>query len=258
MIYEIKRDDLTNLVHVVFADGTPLDVRIALKNAGFSYYGWGEDGSWKALGSSIADDKIRKIINDAITSAKPRHVMTKGEETALKEEYLRRITANGNEHWRKYHEDNIGALVVLTNGDIFCIEKPRIKTHFCFGESGYDADDASHMAEVARTREDYFLRENLRDIKRKIDLLSCRVACHCDRLASCRYYSDRDGIVAVGFYDRFDRNGNRIDEELCEEDRERVLEGYRKVYAAFEKRLHTYLKRYGLSKIHSWTYWRDA
>jgi hypothetical protein len=25
----------------------------------------------------------------------------------------------------------------------------------------------------------------------------------------------------------------------------------------FEKRLRTYLKRYGLSKIHSWTYWAD-
>jgi hypothetical protein len=26
----------------------------------------------------------------------------------------------------------------------------------------------------------------------------------------------------------------------------------------FEKRLHAYLKRYGLSKIKSWTYWLDA
>jgi hypothetical protein len=27
--------------------------------------------------------------------------------------------------------------------------------------------------------------------------------------------------------------------------------------AKFEKRLHTYLKRYGTSKLHTWTYWAD-
>ena len=47
-------------------------------------------------------------------------------------------------------------------------------------------------------------------------------------------------------------------DEISEEDRERLYEGYVKLCNDFEKRLRTYLKRYGLTKVHSWTYWRDA
>ena len=31
-----------------------------------------------------------------------------------------------------------------------------------------------------------------------------------------------------------------------------------RVRKAFRKRLDTYLKRYGVSKLHTWSYWADA
>ncbi len=256
MTYRIERNDMTKLVYLTFDGDIPVEVRVAIKEAGFLFRGY--DANWTMLGSMITDDEINRIIGDALASAKPRPVMSKEEENALRDEYLvRKVAKDGHDRWKKYYRDNIGALVRLTTGEIFCIEKPRIETSFCFGESGYDADDAYHMAHVARTNEDYFKERNLRDLKTEIDLLSYRTGLYNnERLAAERWGCD--GVVWVSFCSRFDRDGKFISDELSEEDRERVLEGYRKAYKAFEKRLDTYLKRYGLSKVRSWTYWRDA
>ena len=47
-------------------------------------------------------------------------------------------------------------------------------------------------------------------------------------------------------------------QELEGENLKRVIEGHKIVKAKFEKRLNTYLKKYGLTKVHAWSYWRDA
>jgi hypothetical protein len=45
---------------------------------------------------------------------------------------------------------------------------------------------------------------------------------------------------------------------MCDEDRLAILEGLKREREKFDKRLQTYLKRYGTSKIRTWTYWADA
>ena len=42
------------------------------------------------------------------------------------------------------------------------------------------------------------------------------------------------------------------------EDVEKIIIAYEDVRSRFAKRLDTYLKRYGLSKVRSWSYWLDA
>ena len=44
---------------------------------------------------------------------------------------------------------------------------------------------------------------------------------------------------------------------LTPEEIERVKAGYQEVRQQFVKRLNTYLKKYGLSKLHTWTYLSD-
>ena len=44
---------------------------------------------------------------------------------------------------------------------------------------------------------------------------------------------------------------------LLSEDREKLREAYRTERGVFAARLDAYLRRYGLSKIHTWTYWAD-
>ena len=69
----------------------------------------------------------------------------------LKELYLNILKQNpkNTTSWMKYYMDKIGYIVELEDGNLYIIEKPRIKTEFCFGEHGYDYDDASKAAETA-------------------------------------------------------------------------------------------------------------
>jgi hypothetical protein len=46
-------------------------------------------------------------------------------------------------------------------------------------------------------------------------------------------------------------------EQLTQDEINRIIEGFQEVKKAFTKRLNTYLKRYGLTKVHSWTYLSD-
>ena len=46
-------------------------------------------------------------------------------------------------------------------------------------------------------------------------------------------------------------------EQLTDAEKNAILYGVEVVKEQFKKRLNTYLKRYGLTKIHSWTYLSD-
>ena len=45
---------------------------------------------------------------------------------------------------------------------------------------------------------------------------------------------------------------------LTESDIGVVKSAYERAIQRQEKKVRAYLKRYGLSKIHAWSYWRDA
>ena len=258
MIYEIIREtEAPTLVALRFTGDVPVEVREALLGAGFRWIYY--TGFWTALDRD--DEGIRVMISEAEKNVRERPAMSKAKEAELKAEYMARISVDENERWQKYYEKEIGTLVRLTDGRILNIEKPRIETSFCFGESGYDADDAAHMAWVAKNREGYFRRENLKGLKEMIDILSrsVREGYYGDeKVWVSDKYRNKPGIAQLNIGDVWGRRGDSEIVEVSEEDRERILEGYRKAYAAFEKRINAYLKRYGLSKVHSWTYWRDA
>ena len=46
--------------------------------------------------------------------------------------------------------------------------------------------------------------------------------------------------------------------ECTDEEKKLILKGLKFARKCFEARLDTYLKRYGVSKLHTWTYWADA
>lgn len=168
---------------------------------------------------------------------------------------------HGNARMIDFCMSHTQIVVKTENGYFIAIDKPSIKKHFCFGESGYDMDDALNSAHVARTSTDYFMEENLEEINAQIaDLKNLDKKCY-----ATRSYEDskikhllviEPWKLEYGFYSYEYKMG--YVEELTDKDRETLLEAYMKVREAFSKRLATYLKKYGLSKVHAWTYWRDA
>lgn len=155
-------------------------------------------------------------------------------------------------------------IVELTNGDIVVIEKPRIETRFCFGysDSRYDTEDydrANAMADRAAKDQEYFIKENLSDIDRTIaQMEETETSCYKYRLRVKYTGSPKDSkLKSLDAYRWSDEYAKQFP-EISGADLQRVIDGYKIVKADFEKRLNTYLKRYGMSKVKTWSYWQDA
>lgn len=187
----------------------------------------------------------------------------------LKQRYAEILAAevwHNDQKMVDYCVKKAGYIVELDNGDILAIEKPSIDKDFCFGysDSRYDTEDfdrANDMAHHARTSQEYFLEQNMKGIDEMIARLEGEES---NRLVFkvCIPYSGQpmsSKLKAIHLYNRWDQSeyAKRFP-ELMGADRQKVIEGYKVVKADFEKRLNAYLKRYGLSKVHAWSYWRDA
>lgn len=158
------------------------------------------------------------------------------------------------------------------NGFLFDIPKPKIQTDFCFsyGYSGVatqeDMEEAGKMAEHAKKSEQYFIDKNLKEINDMIKFLK-EVKEDWSVGGTHRYHMTIHGryigqtsdckLRGYGLFDTFrgfPTEGERIDDEAL---LDKVIAGYEEVKEAFIKRLNTYLKRYGLTKVNTWSYLSD-
>lgn len=180
--------------------------------------------------------------------------MTKEDKKMLIAEYEK---ANG--YLAKHAERYVGYIsgFVFVEGCIVAASKPSIETTFWFPEHGYDWDEVSATCKKASESEEYFISENLRncDASKKLALLDdaqfvpilLRQIVR-DQPADCR-------LATIYFKKPWE----------IDEDDYPLPEAARSIYRdflvaeldKFEKRLRTYLKRYGLTKCYFSTYWAD-
>ena len=78
----------------------------------------------------------------------------------LREEYTK-VWGARDSKMVDYCVNKVAEVAVLPNGELITVDKQTIKKDFCFGESGYDYDDAQAMASYARKSEDYFREKNM-------------------------------------------------------------------------------------------------
>lgn len=194
----------------------------------------------------------------------------------LKEMYMDIIKTEvwpGDEEMQKFEKKKVAYIVELSNGDIVDLEKPNIKKDFCFGAGMYgsctqeEMNDAENMVGISRTSQDYFKEKNFEQVDRLITALSnclpgsgygmeCYTYIH--------YYGQPDNSKLKGYsvtrlshnpeYEPGYWSKQRDLKKLSVEDIKLIIEGLKEVRKDFEKRLNTYLKRYGLSKVNSWSY----
>lgn len=187
-----------------------------------------------------------------------------------------------------YCTNRTAHIAELPTGEMIAISKRSIETRFCYGESGYDYDDALRAAENARTNADHFRRENLRWHDDTIAWLRSALAASdlttadyprcmltiCKetesqpdacRLARIEWFQLTAILDACGGSARLDDLPGaklRIQGIECRiatrEEVRSILTAYEAARAAHEKKINSYLKRYGTTKVTAWTYWRDA
>lgn len=196
-----------------------------------------------------------------------------------------------SEKWLEYYKKDTAYLIELESGEIISIEKPRIETRFCFGygQNGVSTEEdyerAENMAEYANREQSYFLKENLKGLKEQIaelkgektkygyeyDAYRYKAYYYDDgrngktTIAKVKNYSDSDIINWADRYNGINVSDLTVDEcaekmhykKLTEADTEKYLYYLEKTLADFEKRLNTYLKKYGTSKLTCWSYLVD-
>lgn len=184
----------------------------------------------------------------------------------LKQEYAEQIINNSTWRDSKRMQDhcikNAAWIVKFENGDLVSFDKPSIQKDFCYGYSLsiYDSesyDNANRLAENARHDVDNFMKENLSGIEQKLEAAKNGLVCYGDH----HWYGDLESctIKFVQFvkpYDFYNDEEGKY-KRLSEADIATYIEGIEEVKKGFIKRLNTYLKKYGLSKVNTWSYWRD-
>jgi hypothetical protein len=200
----------------------------------------------------------------------------KTDQKKLKEKYMDIIC---KEVWvdsvqmQKYARKKCEYVIELSNGNIIDIDKPSIEKNFCFGYGMYarstdkEAASADACAEHAKTNTDYFIEENMKQITDNIAVLEEALAGEKEVYTFVRYCGVPDTSKLMGWKccKIWDNPENepwkwsqlRTVRKLEKEDIQLIIDGYEEVGKRFRKRLQTYLKRYGLSKLNVWTYLRD-
>ena len=145
---------------------------------------------------------------------------------------------------------------MMFGDDMLVMEKPGIKTDFWFGEHGYDYDEVCQRCSDARSDVDYFVGRNLDDCEPcqhigEIDggnhipyLVRGYSACKGSRFAWVVWKRPSDS--AEGALRKLTADEVVAFRAFCKAEVEK-----------FERRLTSYLKRYGLSKCHYHVYWAD-
>lgn len=223
-------------------------------------------------------DALRAVLTGVATQKQKSAVNDK----ALLEEYMAEWEKvwPGDERMLDYNRKRFNYAVRLENGGILYFEKPSIKTEFCFGYStcgqGAEYDEANEACRKANS-EEYFLRANLDPYDEEIKALECNCEYDHENGERCYSYEGKAWYLVRQDYNSQTAPLNlwefhaycpwsvknepyRYPKELVkmsDADRKTILAAAKHERDKFEKRLHTYLKRYGTSKLRTWTYWVD-
>lgn len=152
--------------------------------------------------------------------------------------------------------------VYKTSGGYYIVfEKPRIKKDFCFGhgQNGISTQEeveiACDNAQYARTNDSYFMEENLKQFNEWVEMLEGQEKLY---LMPQYYKSTKVACIRSEYYfHHYEWEKEKILDKLSQYDIEELKKMVFNEKEKFVKRLNTYLKRYGLSKINSWTYLVD-
>ena len=160
----------------------------------------------------------------------------------------------GDEKWVKYYEKKTLCVKELPNGDVVAFEKPHVETRFCYS---YDevADCRGHLDTMGRAsrlcnsvKSDYdmFLEENIKWLKRDLEQVE-RNPIYLKRLFGMDV---NPNVVDFSGY----QNGPTNNWVASPEDIAVIKSGIEEQIAYLTKQCATYWKRFGGSKLKTWTY----
>lgn len=166
----------------------------------------------------------------------------------------------GDESYFKYFKGITAAIIRLDCGKMAYIKKPKIETQFCYAEGGQygTMENALSCCKTAETDQKYFINSNMKDILHEIE--EVKKDNRPGREMNLYFFElQNSGFGEINLLSDYDierfHYQNAI--KLTDSDRQKYISALESVRDSFRKRLDTYLKRYGLSKVRAWTYYGD-
>lgn len=291
MSYTITSNAQFNSIEILF-DAKPSEaVRSALKSLKFRWHN--QRGIWYGYKDEAT---VREAIENACPELDKKEARQTKEDEATKTEAPKAakvdrdmLRAEFAKAWNSqrmidYCVNKVAAVAELPGGELITVDKQSIETRFCFGESGYDFDDAVKAAAHARTSCEYFKAENMKAYRDMIKTLEEAKTMEGRQVATLPKRGNYNGQAADcrlrfvewkrlsevlddlgGSAFLADLPGKTIKEGeyweykiLTADEIDIIINAWKQAAAAHEKKVDAYLKRYGTSKVHAWTYWRDA
>jgi len=176
-------------------------------------------------------------------------------QKAIKAEYLAALEDDD----KNYHNKRTEVVVKLSTGEYVPLERLSIRTQFWYGEGIYRSmEDALSLAEQVMNNERTFINSNLAQIDRLIKrtmkylhIVNAGVYVH-------PYYSrGSEKVLSYTEYNDWEDKYYYGDRKLSDDDAMLIVKGLWYQRRLFQKRIKTYLKRYGLSKVTANTFWAD-
>ena len=239
-------DEKPNLSIVVYSEksflvkGDTRPIKEDLKKLGGLWFK--KESAW--LFSNKKREAVEAYINGAA-------ITEKDEKTDKFTDWLKEFieTQCKSDSDRKYYaKENVGAIKM--NGHFYLIDKPRIENKFCFHDEGPDYEFYKTLCDDEKKMEQYFIDRNEREFTDKLKRIKDGELV---RVKDSDYLNQFALYIGSSWSYRDDDARDATDEEKA-----LIVEGLEYGLTQFRKRLDSYLKRYGLTKIHTWTYWADA
>ena len=184
----------------------------------------------------------------------------------LKAMYMSEIAkAWSDKRMLDYFDKEVSSIVELSDGKLMSFSKRKIETDFCFGYGFTNTyDNARDTADFARQSEEYFTEKNLDKYDQEINWLTDAIQFDCQVYAyRVNYYSAKEPLNLWRWITLSEHQLQEIkhDTERYKDlqlisigDANLIINSIKQERTKMEKRVKTYLKKYGLSKIRTWTY----
>lgn len=148
----------------------------------------------------------------------------------------------------EYYKSRFSTGIRFPEG-VYLFQKPRIENDFCFRDEGPEYDYYKELCNDKKLLEEHFIAHNMEQVREPKEG---------EIMYIIKDSWSTDGSVYIRWsnYPYIPANDQIVREATEREEQEYRLQ-LRAVRAEFGKRIDKYLKRFGTSKLHIWSYWAD-
>ena len=148
----------------------------------------------------------------------------------------------------EYYKSRFSTGIRFPEG-VYLFQRPRIENDFCFRDEGPEYDYYEELCNNKKLLEEHFIAHNMEQVREPKEGEKMYIIKN-------SWSTDSRVYIRWSNYPYIPANDQTVREATEREEQEYCLQ-LRAVRAEFGKRIDKYLKRFGTSKLHIWSYWAD-